>query len=60
MLAIPLIILMQVLPPPLGQLVPAVFFMRTAHTDVVVAVPLPAPPVAECDCGAPSTPRGPR
>ena len=60
MLAIPLIILIQVLPPPLGQFVSSVFFVRAAHTHVIVAVPLPAPPVAECDCGVPASPRGPR
>lgn len=60
MLAIPFFILMQVLPPPLGQLVSSVFHMRAAHTDLVVAAPVPAPPVAECDCGVPSSPRGPR
>jgi hypothetical protein len=32
------------------------------HTDIVVATPAPPlpPPVAECDCGVPSSPRGPR
>jgi hypothetical protein len=59
-LAIPLIVLMQVLPAPLGQLAASLFALRAAHTDVIVAVPVPPPPAADCDCGVPSSPRGPR
>jgi hypothetical protein len=47
---------------PIGPALVAGLVAGPRHTDVVVAVPaapLP-PPVAECDCGVPSSPRGPR
>ena len=47
---------------PIGPTLVAGLVSGPRHTDLVVAVPAPAPspPVAECDCGIPSSPRGPR
>ncbi len=61
MLVLPLVILMQVMPPPFGTIVGALVLGR-AHDprEIVEAVPLPAPPAEDCDCGVPASPRGPR
>ncbi len=46
---------------PIGPSLVAGLVVGPRHTDIVVAVPPPLPPpVAECDCGVPSSPRGPR
>ena len=60
MLAASLLVLLQAMPPPLGRLGTAVILGRVSGaTDLVVAVPLPAP-AEDCNCGIPSSPRGPR
>lgn len=63
MLILPLLILMQVLPPPLGLVVTARLFGPASHADAVLAVPMPGAPATaaeDCDCGVPANPRGPR
>ncbi len=47
---------------PIGQALILAMLVGPAHSDVVIAVPLApeGPPVAECDCGVPASPRGPR
>ena len=46
---------------PIGPALIAGLVVGPRHTDIVVAVPPPLPPpVADCDCGVPSSPRGPR
>jgi hypothetical protein len=47
---------------PIGPPLVAGMLAGPVHADRVVAVPLApdAPAVAECDCGVPSSPRGPR
>ncbi len=63
---LPLVVLFQVLPPPLGQGASTLIFGRVGGgTDIVVAIPAPAPataeaPAADCGCGVPNSPRGPR
>ncbi|WP_137128174.1 hypothetical protein [Roseomonas sp. HF4] len=59
MLVLPIVILLQVLPPPLGMMMTARMFGATAHTDVILSIPAPAP-AEDCNCGIPSSPRGPR
>ena len=62
MLALPLLVLLQVMPPPLGRIGTALILGRGfGNTDIIVAVPLPTPaPAEDCNCGVPSSPRGPR
>jgi hypothetical protein len=58
MLLLPLMVLMQVLPPPLGAIAAARLFATAGHAAALTA----AEPAAAggCDCGVPSSPRGPR
>lgn len=52
-LLLPLYLLIPVLPPPLGQ-VSATLVLGTAAGGIAYAVP------ADCQCGVPASPRGPR
>ena len=57
---LPLMVVLQFMPPPVGRMASALVFGRIGGgTDVIVAVPLPAP-TEDCHCGVPSSPRGPR
>jgi hypothetical protein len=64
---LPLVVLFQVMPPPLGQLASTLILGRMGGgTDIVVAIPAPAEapaaaaPAEDCGCGVPNSPRGPR
>lgn len=59
MLLLPIVILLQVLPPPLGLMMTARMFGAAAPAGVVLSIPAPAP-AEDCNCGIPSSPRGPR
>jgi len=61
-LALPLLILLQAMPPPLGQMVIALWIGRAfGATEMIVAVPGPVlPPPEDCNCGVPASPGGPR
>lgn len=59
MLLLPLMVLMQVLPPPLGAIAAARLFATGDHAAALTA-PEPAAGAGGCDCGVPSSPRGPR
>jgi len=64
LIALPLVILLQVMPPPLGLLASTLILgSAVSHTDVIVSVPLPGPPTTPAqdgNCGVPASPRGPR
>jgi hypothetical protein len=45
---------------PIGPAIVSGLLVGPRHTDVVVAIPEPSAPVADCDCGVPANPRGPR
>jgi hypothetical protein len=64
MILLPLLLLVQVLPPPLGQLTMLLVVGRAHGTDQrEVPVPQAHPqsaPAEDCDCGVPASPRGPR
>ena len=53
MVLLPLYLLIQVLPPPLGQVV-STLVLGTQGGGIVYAAP------ADCGCGVPASPRGPR
>lgn len=66
---LPLVVFLQVMPPPAGQIATAALLRGTGGgRDIIVAVPAPTPPPAlpaapegeDCHCGVPSSPRGPR
>ncbi|NMJ40022.1 hypothetical protein GWK16_02130 [Roseomonas sp. JC162] len=64
---LPLVVLFQVMPPPLGQLASTLILGRMGGgTDIIVAIPAPAgapataAPAEDCGCGVPNSPRGPR
>ena len=60
MLLLPLLILMQVLPPPLGAIFAARMFGTGSQTAIILEIPRPPAATGDCDCGVPSSPRGPR
>jgi hypothetical protein len=64
MIILPLLLLMQVLPPPLGQLTLTLLVGRgygMEQRDVPVPEPrLQSAPAEDCNCGVPASPRGPR
>lgn len=53
MMVLPLYLLVVAMPPPLGQVVSTVM-LGTQGGGIVYALP------ADCGCGVPSSPRGPR
>lgn len=53
MMALPLYVLIQVMPPPLGQWV-AILTLGIGSGGIAYAAP------ADCGCGVPASPRGPR
>ena len=53
MLLVPLYLLIQVMPPPLGHMV-SMLMLGTQGGGIVYALP------ADCGCGVASSPRGPR
>jgi hypothetical protein len=60
----PMLLMMQILPPPLGQ-VALTLVLGRAYGTGERDLPLPAPrlqsaPAQDCDCGVPASPRGPR
>lgn len=63
---LPLVLLLQALPPPAGRVATAILLHGVGGgRDVIVAVPAPsASPGAasgeDCHCGVPNSPRGPR
>lgn len=59
MIALLVTVLLQSLPPPAGALASAWLFSPRGHTDVILALPTPAP-AQDCNCGVPASPRGPR
>ncbi|WP_184485034.1 hypothetical protein [Neoroseomonas alkaliterrae] len=59
MLVLPLMVLVQVLPPPLGAIAAARLFATGGHVAALTA-PESAAAAGGCDCGVPSSPRGPR
>ena len=64
MLALPLLILLQAMPPPLGQIMAILMFGRAIGTEQR-GVPVPGPrpqsaPAEDCNCGVPASPGGPR
>ena len=64
MILLPLLLLVQTLPPPLGQFALLLVVGRaygTEQRDVPVPAPLlQAAPAEDCHCGVRSNPRGPR
>jgi hypothetical protein len=64
MILLPLLLFVQVLPPPLGQVTMLLLVGRAYGTDQRdVPVPQAQPqsaPAEDCDCGVPASPRGPR
>jgi hypothetical protein len=62
LILLPVLFMAQVLPQPLGQFTMLVVLgagYGTARQDPPVPRP-PSAPAEECDCGVPSSPRGPR
>lgn len=62
---LPLVVLLQALPPPAGRIATAVLPHGTGGArDQIVTVPVPPPPATpdgeDCRCGVPDSPRGPR
>ncbi|MBP0464763.1 hypothetical protein J5Y09_12655 [Roseomonas sp. PWR1] len=64
LVALPLLFLMQVMPPPLGQVTMILVLGRaygTGERDLPVPPPrLQSAPAEDCNCGVPASPRGPR
>jgi hypothetical protein len=63
-LAVVLVVMLQVLPQPLGHAMLTMVF-GTAFTTGPRDLPVPAPrlqsaPAEDCNCGVPASPRGPR
>jgi hypothetical protein len=61
---LPMLLLLQFMPPPLSQLAASLMFGR-AHATEQREVPVPEPrlqfaPAEDCQCGVPASPRGPR
>jgi hypothetical protein len=61
---LPILFMAQVVPPPIGQLA-LLLVVGTAYGAGAPDVPVPQPrlqsaPAEDCDCGVPSSPRGPR
>jgi len=64
LILLPILFMAQVLPPPLGQVTLLLVVGRAYGTDQR-DVPVPEPrlqsaPAEDCNCGVPSSPRGPR
>ncbi|WP_198370474.1 hypothetical protein [Roseomonas rosulenta] len=61
---LPLLLMTQVLPPPLGQVTVLLVLGRaygTGERDLPVPWPrLQSAPAEDCNCGVPASPRGPR
>ena len=56
MTALPLILLLQFVPPPFGPIMAA----RLLGTAPAAAPAAAAAPAEDCHCGVPASPRGPR
>lgn len=54
---LPLVLLLQALPPPAGRIATAVLLHGTGGGR---ALAVPAPDGEDCRCGVPNSPRGPR
>lgn len=56
-LIVPLVVLLQVMPPPFGMLGTRLALSRAGNTPALLAE---GPPRGGACCGVPSSPRGPR